>query len=59
MALKDQHKLKGWETNEEAAEACRTTLHDEQLAELSQELGTGAHNVLQVAVALGYDEAEG
>ena len=59
VALGDQHKLKGWETNEEAARACRATLDDEQLEELAQELGAGAYIVLQVAVALGYDEAEG
>lgn len=56
VALGDQHKLKGWETNEEAAEACRATLDDEQVAELVQELGVGALNVLQVAAALGYKE---
>lgn len=59
VALDDQHKLKGWETHEDAAEACRATLDDERVAELAQELGSGAHNVLQVAIALGYDEVEG
>jgi len=58
VALGDQHKLKGWETNEKAAKACRVTLEDEHVEQLAQELGTGAHNVLQVAVALGFDESE-
>jgi ParB-like chromosome segregation protein Spo0J len=58
VALGDQHKLKGWETNEEAAKACRATLDDEQVAELAQELGSSAHNVLQVAIALGYEVTE-
>ncbi len=58
VALGDQHRLKGWETHEDAAEACRATLDDEQLAELAQQLGTGAHNVLQVAIALGYEDEE-
>ena len=59
VALDDQHKIKGWKTHEEAAKACRDTLGEERAAELAQELGTGAHNVLQAAIALGYDEAEG
>jgi hypothetical protein len=29
------------------------------VAELAQELGVGAHNVLEVAIALGYEDAEG
>ncbi len=59
VALEDQRRLKGWETNEEAAEACRETLGEEQAGELARELGSGARNVLRVAVALGYDESEG
>jgi len=59
VALEDHHRLKGWETNDDAVKACRAALDRERLAELAQELGAGAHNVLRVAVALGYDEAEG
>lgn len=58
VALEDQHKLKGWETHEDAAKACRDALGEEAAAELAQELGVGAHNVLQVAIALGYENKE-
>lgn len=58
LALEDQYKLKGWETHEDAASACRAALDEERVAELSQELGSGAYNVLKVAIALGYDEAK-
>jgi hypothetical protein len=59
IALEDQHKLNGWQTHDEAAEACRKALGEERAAELAQDLGVGAHNVLQVAVALGYEDEEG
>ncbi len=59
VALDDQHKLKGWKTHEEAARACRDALGEDRAAELAQELGTGAYNVLQVAIALGYGDEEG
>jgi hypothetical protein len=58
LALEDQHKLKGWETHEDAAKACRVALDEERVAELAQELGSGAYNVLQVAIALGYEDTE-
>ncbi len=58
LALEDQHKLKGWATNEDAAKACRVTLDKKRVAELAQKLGSGAHNVLQVALALGYKDTE-
>jgi ParB-like chromosome segregation protein Spo0J len=56
VALDDQYDLKGWETHEEAARACRLVLGIERATELARELGDGASNVLQVAVALGYDD---
>ena len=59
VALGDQHKLKGWDTNEDAAKACKAALDVDRVAELAEELGVGAHNVLQVAMALGYEDAEG
>lgn len=59
VALEVQHKLNGWQTHEDAAKACREALGEERAAELAQELGGGAHNVLQAAIALGYDEEEG
>ncbi len=55
LALDDQYGLGGWETHEDAAEACRGVL-GERAAELARRLGDGAHNVLMAAVALGYDE---
>jgi hypothetical protein len=58
LALEDQHKLKGLETHEDAASACRAAMGEERVAELAQELGSGAYNVLQVAIALGYEDAE-
>ncbi len=58
IALDDQYRLGGWETHEDAAEACRKALGGERAAELAQRLGNGAHNVLMAAVALGYEDAE-
>ncbi len=57
VALDDQYGLEGWETHEDAAEACREALGGERAAELAQRLGDGAHNVLRAAVALGYEDA--
>ncbi len=56
VALDDQYGLKGWETHEDAAEACREALGGERAADLARRLGDGAHNVLMAAVSLGYDE---
>jgi hypothetical protein len=58
VALEDQYKLNGWETHEDAASACRAALDEERVTELAQELGSGAHNVLQVAIALGYENTK-
>jgi len=58
VALEDQYKLKAWETHEDAASACRAALDEERVAKLAQDLGSGAYNVLQVAIALGYEDIE-
>ncbi len=55
VALEDQDGLEGWAT---AAEACRLVLGEERAAELGERLGWTSRNVLDVAVALGYDDAE-
>jgi hypothetical protein len=55
VALSDQFELQGWDTNQQAAEACRLVLGDERAGELARELGAGSYNVLQVARTLGYD----
>jgi hypothetical protein len=57
-ALSDQYELEGWEIHEEAAEACKKTLDEEHVAQLAQELGNGAYNVLMVAIALGYEDQD-
>jgi hypothetical protein len=54
VALEDQFELEGWNTNEQAAQACRLVLGDEPAVQLAQQLGSGCRNVLQVAVVLGY-----
>ncbi len=55
-ALEDQYDLEGWESAEDAAEACRLVLGQDRASELAQMLGNGAYNVLQAAIALGYKE---
>ena len=55
VALDDQFGLEGWETHEDAAQACREALGGVRAAELAKRLGDGAHNVLQAAIALGYE----
>ena len=53
-ALKDQYSLKGWDSAEPVAEACRLVLGEEAAAALGAELGPTSAHVLQVAIALGY-----
>lgn len=55
-ALEDQYDLEGWESAGDAAEACRLVLGGDRAEELARRLGDGADNVLQVAIALGYEE---
>lgn len=58
VALEDQDGRAGWASAAVAAEACRLVLGAERAAELGERLGWTARNVLDVAVALGYDDAE-
>jgi hypothetical protein len=55
VALEDSAQLPGWETDEDAADACRVVLGEETAAELAGVLGYYAAAVLDVAVALGYE----
>ena len=57
-ALDDQYELSEWQTAADAAAACRLVFGDERARELGEQLGERSRNVLDVALALGYDEAE-
>ncbi len=52
VALGDLWELDGWDTPEEAAEACRVVLGQEQAVELGASLGASAEHVLAVAEQL-------
>jgi hypothetical protein len=54
--LEDQYELEGWESAEDAAEACRLVLGEDRAGELARMLGNGSYNVLQAAIALGFEE---
>jgi hypothetical protein len=56
VALEDQTKLKGWETAEDAAEACRLVFKPERAKVLATHLGSTSRKVLEVALLLGYAE---
>ena len=57
MALDDQFAaLEGWNEPSEVAGACRLVLGADEAAALGADLGPAAHNVLQIAFALGYEE---
>ncbi len=56
QALDDQFTLDGWQGAEDAADACRAVLSDEEAAALGAGLGPAARNVLDVAVELGYED---
>jgi hypothetical protein len=58
VALEDGDDLDGWETVNGAAEACRLVLGDEAATDLGERLGRTSRNVLDVAIALGYDDDE-
>lgn len=58
VALEDGGDLAGWESATDAAEACRLVLGDEDAADLGERLGRTSRNVLDVAIALGYDDDE-
>lgn len=57
-SLEEQDRLKGFETFEDAAKACRLILGEEAAKELAERLGWSSNNILQIAIALGY-RAEG
>lgn len=58
VALEDSDDLTGWDTAEDAAEACRLVLGADAAADLGERLGRPCRNVLNVAIALGYVDAE-
>jgi ParB-like chromosome segregation protein Spo0J len=52
-ALEEQDSLKGFETFEDAAQACRSVLGEERARDLATRLGWSAHNIFEIALALG------
>lgn len=58
VALEDGDDLASWESAEDAAEACRLVLGDEDAADLGDRLGRTSRNVLDVAITLGYDDED-
>lgn len=58
VALEDSDDLAGWDTAEDAAEACRLVLGHDDAADLGERLGRPCRNVLNVAIALGYVDDE-
>jgi hypothetical protein len=59
VALEDGDDLAGWETPQEAAEACRLVLGEDAAADLRERLGRTSANVYDVARALGYADEDG
>lgn len=57
VALDEQYDLDGWESADEAAEACRLVLGEERAAELAGQLGSTSGAICDVARALGYHDA--
>lgn len=55
IALEDGDDLAGWEIPTDAADACRLVLGEEAAADLGNRMGRTSRNVLDVAIALGYD----
>ncbi len=58
VALEDSDDITGWDTAEDAADACRLVLGHDDAADLGERLGRTCHNVLNVAIALGYVDDE-
>lgn len=58
VALGDQAELPGWEDADDAAEACALVLGEEAAADLGERLGPAGRTVLDVAIALGYDDED-
>lgn len=55
VALDDGYAFENWQEAKHAADACRAVFDANQVAELAQRLGDACHNVLDVALALGYE----
>ena len=58
VALDDGFSFDSWQSAADAAAACRAVLGREDATELGIGLGPAARNVLDVAVALGYEDDE-
>ncbi len=58
VALEDGDDLSGWTAAEDVADACRLVLGDGDAADLGDRLGRASRNVLDVAIALGYDDED-
>lgn len=56
VALGDGDELAGWSSDEDAADACRLVLGEDEAAELGERLRRMSRDVLNVAIALGYDD---
>ena len=57
-ALDDGFAFDNWQSSDEGAEACRAVLGDEAAEQLGEDLGPAASNVLDLAIALGYQDDE-
>jgi len=55
VALTDRQGMRGWTTAAEVAEACRLVLGGERAWSLAGVLGPASQQVIDVAVALGYE----
>jgi len=58
VALDDQYDFASWEDSADAAEACTAVLGEEDAAELGGRLGPAARNILDAAVALGFEDGD-
>lgn len=58
IALEDGDDLGGWGTATDAADACRLVLGNDAAFDLGHRLGRTSRNVLDVAIALGYDDED-
>jgi hypothetical protein len=57
-ALDDGFAFDNWQSAEDGATACRAVLGNEAAEQLGQDLGPAATNVIDLAVALGYEDDE-
>lgn len=58
LALEDGDDLDAWATATDAADACRLVLGSDAASDLGTQIGRTSRNVLDVAVALGYDDGD-